>query len=49
MVEAALEDGLVKVIFKAQKAQSLSSLRRLCAKRALHVRPTGRLKRNQVR
>ena len=48
VVEPAAEDGLVKVFFKPQKAQSLASLRRLCPKRSLHVRPTGRLKRGQV-
>lgn len=48
VVEPAAEDGLVKVFFKPQKAQSLASLRRLCPKRSLHVRPTGRLNRGQV-
>lgn len=48
VLEAASEDGMVKVYFKQQKAQSLASLRRRCATRTLHVRPVGRVKRTEA-
>lgn len=37
-----------QVYFKQQKAQTLSTLRRRCAMRTLHVRPTGRVKQTEV-
>eukprot|EP00435_Cladocopium_sp_Y103_P043741 s714_g12.t1 len=48
VLEAASEDGMVKVYFKQQKAQSLASLRRRSATRTLHVRPVGRVKRTEA-
>ena len=38
----------VQVFFKRQKAQNLSSLRRVTPHRTLHVRPIGRVKRTEV-